>query len=91
MATLKEKLEEMYEQEEWNPSWFVEIGKALEKLEGSADGDEVVDGLSLKKVTEYEGEGWYVWKEDGIWHTDYYDLSTLLPAIWSGEWWKILE
>jgi hypothetical protein len=31
MMTLIEKLDEMYERDEWNPEWYVEIKKALEK------------------------------------------------------------
>lgn len=57
-----------------------------------ADGDEVVDGLSLKKVTKFDGEGWYLERYAGKMFYLYQIFNVYQYGnVCFGDVWKICE
>ena len=50
--TLKEKLDDMYEREEWNPEWVAQIGIALEIIESPSVTYQSVLKRKLSKALE---------------------------------------
>ena len=48
--------------------------------------------LTLKKVTAFDGEGWYLQKDGDVYRIMSHDLSTLYCEVGMfGDWWKIPE